>query len=109
VVLDLDIAERPSESVEVATYYVVTEALTNAAKYAQASEVRLSATVEGTRLHVSIADDGIGGAVLGTGSGLIGLKDRVEALSGQLTLTSQPGGGTTLAVEIPIGGLEAET
>jgi signal transduction histidine kinase len=108
VVLDLDIAERPSETVEVATYYVVTEALTNAAKYANASEVRVIAAIDGVRLRVSISDDGIGGAVMGTGSGLIGLKDRVEALSGRLTLTSAPGDGTTLAAEIPVGGLAAD-
>ncbi len=108
VVLELDIAERPSESVEVATYYVVTEALTNAAKYANASEVQVSAAIDGGCLRVSIVDDGTGGAVLGGGSGLIGLKDRVEALSGRLTLTSPPGGGTTIAVEVPVGGLAAE-
>jgi len=109
VVLDLDISERPSESVEVATYYVVTEALTNAAKYAKASEVSVEARVEDGCLRVSIIDDGIGGAVLGAGSGLIGLKDRVEALSGELTMSSPKGGGTTVAVKIPVDGLASDS
>lgn len=108
VVLDLDITTRPSESVEVATYYVVTEALTNAAKYANASEVRVNAAIDDGWLRVSIADDGTGGAVLGAGSGLIGLKDRIEALSGRMTLTSSPDHGTTLAAEIPVDGLAAD-
>jgi signal transduction histidine kinase len=109
VILDLDISERPSESVEVATYYVVTEALTNAAKYAKASEVSVEARVEDGCLRVSIIDDGIGGAVLGAGSGLIGLKDRVEALSGELTMSSPKGGGTTVAVKIPVDGLASDS
>ena len=91
-----------------ATYYVVTEALTNAAKYANASEVRVNAAIDDGWLRVSITDDGTGGAVLGAGSGLIGLKDRVEALSGRMTVTSSPGHGTTLAAEIPVDVLAAD-
>ena len=65
------------ESIEVAAYYVVAEALTNATKHAQASEVSVSAVAADDELHITITDDGIGGAVTGAGSGLIGLKDRV--------------------------------
>jgi signal transduction histidine kinase len=101
--LDLTVDRRLPESIEVATYYVVAEALTNAAKYAQASEVTVRAGVDDEYLRVSIADDGTGGAVLGIGSGLIGLKDRVEAVSGRLTIASPVGKGTTLTVEIPVG------
>ncbi len=92
------------ESVEVAAYYVVAEALTNAAKHAQASEVKVSAVAGDDELHLTISDDGIGGAVAGAGSGLIGLKDRVEALAGRLDISSPPGSGTTLTVVIPLQG-----
>ena len=87
---------------EVAAYYVVAEALTNAAKHAQASEVKVSADAGDCEFHLTISDDGIGGAVAGTGSGLIGLKDRVEALAGRLGISSPIGSGTTLDVVIPL-------
>jgi len=74
------------DAVEVATYYVVAEALTNAAKHAQASHVNVSAVADDDELHLVISDDGIGGAVTGAGSGLIGLKDRVAALAGRLDI-----------------------
>jgi signal transduction histidine kinase len=102
VTLDLDVDRRMPESVEVAAHYVVAEALTNAAKHAQASEVRIRATAEDDQLRLSISDDGIGGAVAGNGSGLIGLKDRVQALAGRLDISSPTGSGTTLAVAIPL-------
>lgn len=102
VVLDLDVDRRLPESVEVAAYYVVAEALTNAAKHASADEVTVRAAATDDRLTVCIADDGVGGAVSGAGSGLIGLKDRVEALSGRLEISSPPGDGTTLSVTIPL-------
>ena len=102
VELDLSVDRRLPESVEVAAYYVVAEALTNAAKHAQASEVTVSATARDCDLHLTISDDGIGGAVAGAGSGLIGLKDRVEALAGRLAISSPVGSGTTLAVTIPL-------
>jgi signal transduction histidine kinase len=92
------------DSVEVAAYYVVAEALTNAAKHAQASEVTVCAVATDDELHLSISDDGIGGAVAGAGSGLIGLKDRVEALAGRLAISSPAGSGTTLNVVIPVQG-----
>jgi signal transduction histidine kinase len=103
VVLELDVDRRLPESIEVAAYYVVAEALTNTAKHAKASEVKVYATADDAQLRVSISDDGVGGAVSGAGSGLIGLKDRVEAVAGQLDVSSPAGGGTTLVVTIPLG------
>ena len=100
--LDVTIEQRLPESVEVAAYYVVAEALTNAAKHARASEVKVAARVTDTSLDLLVADDGIGGADSGKGSGLIGLKDRIEALGGNLRVASPPGGGTTLAITIPL-------
>jgi signal transduction histidine kinase len=102
VELDLNVDRRLSESVEVAAYYVVAEALTNAAKHAQASVVTVSAAANDNELHLRIGDDGVGGAAAGGGSGLIGLKDRVEALSGRLGIISPAGSGTTLTVVIPL-------
>ncbi len=102
VTVDLNVGRRMPESVEVAAYYVVAEALTNAAKHAQASEVNVSAVAGDGELHLTISDDGIGGAVAGAGSGLIGLKDRVEALAGRLGISSPAGSGTTLTVVIPL-------
>jgi signal transduction histidine kinase len=81
---------------------VVAEALTNAAKHAQASVVTVSAAANDNELHLRIGDDGVGGAAAGGGSGLIGLKDRVEALSGRLGIISPAGSGTTLTVVIPL-------
>jgi signal transduction histidine kinase len=91
------------ESAEVAAYYVVAEALTNAAKHAQASRVNVRVDVAGSNLCLSIRDDGIGGADATKGSGLIGLRDRVEALGGQMAISSHAGGGTSLLVKIPSG------
>jgi signal transduction histidine kinase len=101
VELTVDVERRLPESIEVATYYVVAEALTNAAKYAQASQVIVTVVANEKQLRLSVSDDGLGGAVPGGGSGLIGLKDRVEALGGQLRITSYDGQGTTLVAEIP--------
>lgn len=102
VELDLGINSRMPEPVEVAAYYVVSEALTNAAKHARASEVTVRASTEDGKLHLTVVDNGTGGAVVGSGSGLIGLKDRVEALSGRLDVVSPVGCGTTLAATIPL-------
>jgi signal transduction histidine kinase len=100
--LDLDVDRRLPDSVEVAAYYVVAEALTNAAKHAQASGVNVCVQVAGASLRLVIRDDGIGGAAAGNGSGLVGLIDRVEALAGRMTISSQPGSGTSLLVNIPL-------
>jgi signal transduction histidine kinase len=93
---------RLPETVEVAAYYVVAEALTNAAKHSHASGVHVEAALRDGRLHVSIHDDGIGGADPTHGSGLIGLTDRVEALGGTITVTSPPDQGTSVQVELPL-------
>lgn len=102
VALDVEIDCRLPEQVEVAAYYVVAEALTNTAKHAQASEVRVRATADAEALYLEISDDGVGGAVVGAGSGLIGLKDRVAALEGRLEIVTPPEGGTTLIATIPL-------
>ena len=90
------------EPVEVAAYYVVAEALTNTAKYAQASRVDVRAEVKGANLSLSVDDDGIGGADTQKGSGLIGLKDRAEVLGGDMRISSPPGGGTALRITIAV-------
>ena len=100
--LDAAIDRRLPEAIEVAAYYVVAEALANAAKHAQASEVTVCARRADDRLQISVQDDGIGGAEISNGSGLIGLKDRVESLGGNLRLRSPRGGGTSLHVTIPL-------
>jgi signal transduction histidine kinase len=89
--------------VETVAYYVVSEALTNAAKHAQAREVRVAARCCGGLLTVEVADDGVGGAGTGKGSGLRGLADRAEAVGGRLSVCSAPGRGTTLRAELPCG------
>jgi signal transduction histidine kinase len=104
VSLEVDLPERPPEPVETATYFVVSEALTNAVKYAQASYLTVSISVDDSHLHATIADDGVGGAEpgAGAGSGLIGLVDRVSALGGRFELESPRGRGTTISVELPL-------
>jgi signal transduction histidine kinase len=93
--------ERPPVHVETAAYFVVSEALANIAKYARASRASVALARENGDLRVEVADDGVGGASLGTGSGLTGLADRVGALGGRLSLESPPGGGTRLRAVIP--------
>ena len=88
--------------VEACAYYVTAEALTNVAKYARASEAFVHLSVEDDHLRLEVRDDGVGGADPSTGSGLRGLRDRVDALDGHLELDSPPGVGTTVTVEIPI-------
>ncbi len=96
--------ERLPEPVEAAAYYLIAEALTNVAKYARASTVRVRVTATGERVVVEVSDDGVGGADPAGGSGLRGLADRVEALGGTLAVTSPAGGGTSLRAEIPVPG-----
>jgi signal transduction histidine kinase len=90
--------------VESTVYFVTAEALTNVAKYAAATTANITLAVEHGRLLLLIRDDGAGGADPTTGSGLRGLRDRVEALDGQLHIDSPHGLGTTLIAEIPLGG-----
>jgi signal transduction histidine kinase len=103
VELHVDEGPRLAEPIEVAIYYVVSEALTNTAKHADASLVRVDLKVEAAAANVSVHDDGVGGAVLSRGSGLIGLKDRVQTLGGRIEVVSPIGHGTSLFAEIPIG------
>jgi PAS domain S-box-containing protein len=93
--------ERLPEPVEAAAYYLIAEALTNVAKYAQASAVRVRVSASDARVLVEVSDDGVGGADPGAGSGLCGLADRVEALGGSLDVVSPVGAGTALRAEIP--------
>jgi signal transduction histidine kinase len=102
VELQVQTDRRLPEAVEVAAYYVVSEGLTNAAKHAQASVVDVAVHVDDRSVRVAIHDNGVGGADPRRGSGLIGLRDRVEALGGTLDVTSSAEGGTTLHATIPI-------
>ena len=102
VELDVTTDARLPEPIEVAAYYVASEALANAAKYAQATRIEVSlATRDGTLL-LSIRDDGIGGADPGRGSGLIGLTDRVGAVGGSVHVSSPPGEGTHVTAALPV-------
>ncbi|HLJ04526.1 MAG TPA: histidine kinase [Solirubrobacteraceae bacterium] len=98
---EIALERRFSDQIESAAYFFTSEALTNAAKHSHATEIAVTARCEGPTLVIEVADDGIGAAVIGGGSGLRGLADRVEALSGTMTLSSPPGRGTTLRAEIP--------
>jgi signal transduction histidine kinase len=93
---------RFPEPVEVTAYYVVSEALTNAAKYAGASAVDVAVAAGGAELRVEVREDGCGGADPAKGSGLLGLRDRVEAIGGTMRLTSPPGAGTSVSVVLPL-------
>jgi signal transduction histidine kinase len=95
------LAERLPASLEAAVYFTCSEALANVAKHAHASAVTIEVTRVDRVLRVVVADDGIGGADPARGSGLVGLKDRAEALGGRLTVTSPVGAGTTIQVLIP--------
>jgi signal transduction histidine kinase len=104
VELDVRTERRLPGPVEVAAYYVVCEALTNAAKHARASVVQVDVEAVDSIVQLTIRDDGVGGADPGHGSGLIGLRDRLEALGGNIEVTSPAGGGTLLRARIPING-----
>ncbi len=100
--LDVRVSDRLPERVEVAAYYAVSEALTNAAKHACASRVEVDVGVADDTLRLLIRDNGVGGADPSRGSGLIGLSDRIEAVGGRIEITSPPADGTTLLVTIPV-------
>jgi signal transduction histidine kinase len=104
VELELHAERRLPERVEVATYYVVSEALTNAARHARASVVSVELDAHDAILQLEIHDDGIGGADPRQGSGLVGLSDRIEALGGTFQVNSPVGDGTTLLIEVPLEG-----
>jgi signal transduction histidine kinase len=103
VELDLRAGRRLPGPVEVAAYYAVSEALANAAKHARASAVQVELGADDAMVRLAVRDDGIGGADPARGSGLTGLRDRIEARGGTLHITSPPGGGTTLLIQIPAG------
>jgi signal transduction histidine kinase len=109
VELDLNLGPRLDEHVEAAGYYIASEAITNAAKYAQASVIDVCADARDGALTLSISDDGVGGADPSRGSGIIGLRDRVEALGGTILVLSPPGQGTTLHVQLPADPMAAST
>jgi PAS domain S-box-containing protein len=98
----VQLERRLPQPVEVALYYVASEALANVAKYAQASSATVRLTDEGDQVTISISDDGVGGADPGAGSGLRGLADRVAALDGHIELGSRPGGGTRIVASVPV-------
>ncbi|HEV8647971.1 MAG TPA: GAF domain-containing protein [Actinomycetes bacterium] len=102
VELDVHLQGRLPAPVEVAAYYVVAEALANAAKHAHASVAHVQVQGGDGRLHLSVRDDGVGGADPARGSGLVGLSDRVQALGGTITVHSPVGEGTTLQVDLPV-------
>jgi signal transduction histidine kinase/putative methionine-R-sulfoxide reductase with GAF domain len=101
IALDLNVNSGLEERLEVAAYYVASEALTNAVKHAQASVIELRLNCHDGAVSLSIRDDGIGGADPSRGSGIIGLRDRVEALGGKISVVSPPGDGTTLHLQLP--------
>jgi signal transduction histidine kinase len=101
VELEVAVDGRLPEPAEVTAYYVVSESLANAQKYAQASRVRVSATRRDGALEVEVVDDGVGGAQADGGSGLRGLADRLDAVGGRLEVSSPVGGGTRIAAGIP--------
>jgi signal transduction histidine kinase len=101
--LSVDVQPRPSLTIESIAYFVVTEALANVAKHAEAAQAEVRVTRVGGVLRVEVRDDGQGGADPAGGSGLRGLTDRVAGVDGRLTVDSPPGGGTTLIAEVPCG------
>jgi signal transduction histidine kinase len=102
--LEVRTVGRLPESIEVAAYYVVSETLTNAAKHSRASQVQVEVEVRDRTLWIAVRDDGVGGADATIGSGLLGLRDRAEAMGGTIGLESRQGVGTRLIAELPLPG-----
>jgi signal transduction histidine kinase len=102
VELEVTTGARLPEPIEVAAYYVASEALANTAKHAHASHIEMLLEQRDTGLLLEIRDDGVGGADPTGGSGLLGLRDRVEALGGSIRIQSQPGNGTSITVGLPL-------
>jgi signal transduction histidine kinase len=102
VVLDVRLPEGVADSVEVAAYYVIAETVTNTTKHADATRIDVTVELREGRLSVCVRDDGVGGADPACGSGLVGLRDRIEAMGGTMTLDSPSGGGTTLIADLPL-------
>jgi signal transduction histidine kinase len=104
VTVDLDPTGRLPSTVESAAYFVIAEALANAAKHAGATNISVTGGLRSGRLVVEVRDNGVGGADPGRGTGLAGLADRVDAIDGMLTLYSPTGGPTVLTVSLPGSG-----
>jgi signal transduction histidine kinase len=102
VKLEIRTQERLPEQVEVAAFYVISEALANAAKHAKASDVHVQVDATDGVLRLDVRDDGVGGADPADGSGLIGLRDRVEAIGGTFSVMSRRGEGTHLLIQLPL-------
>jgi signal transduction histidine kinase len=109
VEVTVDSEDRLPEPVEVAAYYVAAEALSNTAKHAAASHASVAVKRDDGLIRIRISDDGVGGADPSTGSGLTGLRDRVEALGGSLAVRSPRGHGTSLDVKLPVAASPART
>ena len=103
VEVDAPVEERLPEQVEATAYYIVSEALANVAKHAGAEVARVSLRVDGDVLRCEISDDGRGGADESRGTGIVGLRDRAEAVGGRLTVVSPPGRGTVVSATLPLG------
>ena len=109
VELGVCVDKRLPQHVEVTTYYVVSELLVNAAKHAQASSIHVLVNAADQKLMLSVRDDGIGGADPARGSGIIGVRDRVEAIGGTISVQSPPRAGTRIDVQIPIEGISGRS
>ena len=99
--LRVDVPKAAAPGVEAVAYFIVSEALTNVVKHAQATQVEVTVTRAGDVLRIAITDDGRGGASPGEGTGLRGLKQRAAAVDGTLSIDSPPGGPTTITAELP--------
>ena len=108
VQLDVRVHRRLPEPIEITAYYLVAEALTNVAKHAHATRIIVEAQQDDTVLHVAVRDDGVGGADFAGGTGLVGLKDRVEAIGGRIFLDSPGGTGTSLSAKLPLNRVSGE-
>jgi signal transduction histidine kinase len=101
--LNVELRERPTASVEATAYFIVAEALTNAARYAHAHSVDVKVRQNGDKLHIEVKDDGVGGAETRAGGGLAGLADRASSVEGSLRITSPQGGPTVVTADLPCG------
>jgi signal transduction histidine kinase len=101
--VEVDVPGRCAASVEATAYFVIAEALTNISKHSRAEHAAVTVTRDGDRLRLRVHDDGRGGIDERDGSGIGGIRRRVEAHDGRLTLTSPPGGPTTVEVDLPCG------
>jgi signal transduction histidine kinase len=102
VLVEVHDVGRLPDVVEVGVYYVVSEAITNAIKHAEASEMQVEVDADAAAVRLRVQDDGVGGADPAHGSGLVGLRDRIHALGGRIEITSPPGQGTSIQVSVPL-------